>query len=294
MLNVKCKSVSTQNNLWEYIVESKITLTICYLLILNNSIFLLKAAPEADLWARWTKHQSNSVQKINHKQWATFLDRNLITNDKSNIYLVHYSRVTNKDRKILQNYLKYLENINISNYSRSEQFAYWINHYNARTVELILENYPIDSIKDISFSFFSFGPWDEELITVEGIDLSLNDIEHRILRPIWKDPRIHYAVNCASLGCPNLLPKPFTAETNEILLDEAAKGYVNHPRGVRFEDEKLVLSKIFDWYLVDFGGSTDNLLKHILGYSESQLYQKIKRYKGKLEYEYNWQLNEVK
>ena len=294
MLNVKCKSVSIPNNFWECIVESKITLTICYLLILNNSIFLLKAAPEADLWARWTKHQSNSVQKINHKQWATFLDRNLITNDKSNIYLVPYSRVTNKDRKILQNYLKYLENINISNYSRSEQFAYWINHYNARTVELILENYPIDSIKDISFSFFSFGPWDEELITVEGIDLSLNDIEHRILRPIWKDPRIHYAVNCASMGCPNLLPKPFTAETNEVLLDEAAKGYVNHPRGVRFEDEKLVLSKIFDWYLVDFGGSTENLLKHILEYSETHLYQKIKRYKGKLEYEYNWQLNEIR
>ena len=294
MLNVKYKSVSIPNNFWEYIVKSKITLTICYLLILHNSIFLLKAAPEADLWTRWTKHQSNSVQKINHKQWATFLDRNLITNDKSNIYLVPYSRVTNKDRKILQNYLKYLENINISNYSRSEQFAYWINHYNARTVELILENYPIDSIKNISFSFFSFGPWDEELITVEGIDLSLNDIEHRILRPIWKDPRIHYAVNCASMGCPNLLPKPFTAKTNEMLLDEAAKGYVNHPRGVRFEDEKLVLSKIFDWYLVDFGGSTDNLLQHILEYSESQLYQKIKQYKGKLEYEYNWQLNEIR
>ncbi len=119
MLNVKCKSVSIPNNFWESIVESKITLTICYLLILNNSIFLLKAAPEADLWARWTKHQSNSVQKIDHKQWATFLDRNLITNDKSDIYLVPYSRVTNKDRKILQNYLKYLENINISNYSRS-------------------------------------------------------------------------------------------------------------------------------------------------------------------------------
>ena len=205
-----------------------------------------------------------------------------------------YSRVTNKDRKILQNYLKYLENINISNYSRSEQFAYWINHYNARTIELILENYPIDSIKDISFSFFSFGPWDEELITVEGIDLSLNDIEHRILRPIWKDPRIHYAVNCASMGCPNLLPKPFTAETSEMLLDEAAKGYVNHPRGVRFEDEKLVLSKIFDWYLVDFGSSTDNLLKHILEYCNPQLSHTIKHYKGKLEYGYDWQLNEIK
>lgn len=294
MLNVKFRLPSVLKSFWEYIAKSKISLTICFLIIFNSYTFLLKAAPEANLWKRWTKHQSNSVKKIDHNQWATFLDRNLETNDKSNIYLLHYSQVTDKDRKILQDYLKYLENINISHYSRPEQFAYWINHYNARTVELILENYPIDSIKDISFSFFSFGPWDEELITVEGIDLSLNDIEHRILRPIWKDPRIHYAVNCASIGCPNLLPKPFTSETSEMLLDEAAKGYVNHPRGVRFENGKLVLSKIFDWYLVDFGGSTDNLLKHILEYSEPQFIHMIKHYEGKLEYDYNWQLNEIK
>ena len=294
MPNEKFSLMLVTDYFWEYIVESKISHKICFLLIFNSFPFLLKAAPEADLWTRWTKHQSNSVQKIDHNQWQIFLERNLITNDKSAIYLLRYSRVTNKDRKILQNYLQYLENINISNYSKPEQFAYWINHYNARTVELILENYPIDSIKDISFSFFSFGPWDEELITVEGIDLSLNDIEHRILRPIWKDPRIHYAVNCASMGCPNLLPEPFTSETSEMLLDEAAKGYVNHPRGVRFEDEKIVLSKIFDWYLVDFGGSTDNLLKHILEYSEPQFSNMIKHYKGKFEYDYNWQLNEIK
>ena len=294
MIKIKFRLVSAPNSFWKMVVESKISLTICFLLIINSSTFLLEAAPEANLWKRWTKHQSNSVQKIDHNQWATFLDRNLITNDKSVIYLLQYSRVTNKDRKILQDYLKYLENINISDYSRPEQFAYWINHYNARTVELILENYPIDSIKDISFSFFSFGPWDEELITVEDIDLSLNDIEHRILRPIWKDPRIHYAVNCASIGCPNLLPKPFTSETSEMLLNEAAKSYVNHPRGVRFEDGKLVLSKIFDWYIVDFGGSTDSLLKHLLEYSEPHLSHIIKHYKGKLEYDYNWQLNEIK
>ena len=281
MPNVKFGLMLVTDYFWEYIVESKISHKICFLLIFNSFPFLLKAAPEANLWKRWTKHQPNSVQEIDHDQWQIFLERNLITNDKSAIYLLRYSRVTNKDRKILQNYLQYLENINISNYSKPEQFAYWINHYNARTVELILENYPIDSIKDISFSFFSFGPWDEELITVEGIDLSLNDIEHRILRPIWKDPRIHYAVNCASMGCPNLLPKPFTSETSEMLLDEAAKGYINHPRGVRFEDEKIVLSKIFDWYLVDFGGSTDNLLKHILEYSEPHFFKKIKHFKGK-------------
>jgi hypothetical protein len=294
MRNIKFKLVSIPDFIFGKHCSIKINLTICFLLIFNGPTFLLKAAPEANLWQRWTKHQSHSKRKIDHNQWAIFLDRYLIINDKSNINLMRYSQVTKKDRKILQNYLRYLEDINISHYSRPEQFAYWINHYNARTVELILENYPIDSIKDISFSFFSFGPWDEELITVEGIDLSLNDIEHRILRPIWKDPRIHYAVNCASMSCPNLLSKPFTAETSEMLLDEAAKGYVNHPRGVRFEDKKLMLSKIFDWYLVDFGGSTDNLLKHILKYSEPHFFQKIKHFKGKPEYVYDWQLNEKK
>ena len=111
---------------------------------------------------------------------------------------------------------------------------------------MILEHYPVESITKISFSFFSFGPWDEELLTIEGEELSLNDIEHRILRPIWQDPIIHYALNCASMGCPNLQPLAFTAKNTDSLLETGASEYINHPRGAKKEDKKLWLSKILN------------------------------------------------
>ena len=114
---------------------------------------------------------------------------------------------------------------------------YWINLYNAFTVHLILEHYPQDSIVDIRYGFFDFGPWDEKLLQIEDEEVSLNDIEHRILRPIWKDPRLHYALNCASLGCPNLQPESFYPGNVESLLNSRARDYINHPRGLRFENE---------------------------------------------------------
>src|SRR5262249_11026015 len=145
-----------------------------------------------------------------------------------------YARVTSSDRAALGGDLERLGKLPISTYSRREQFAFWVNLYNELIVRLVLDHYPISSIKaiDISPRLFSFGPWGKKLITIEGEGLSLDDIEHRILRPIWRDPRIHYAVNCAALGCPNLLPVAFNAANTEALLDKAALDYINHPRGV--------------------------------------------------------------
>ena len=119
--------------------------------------------------------------------------------------------------------------VRVSGLGRDEQCAYWINLYNALTLEVVLDHYPVDSIRDIDISpgLFSQGPWGKKLITVEGEQVSLNDIEHRILRPIWRDPRIHYAINCASLGCPNLQPRPFTGRTLDHALDLAAMRFVD-------------------------------------------------------------------
>ena len=97
----------------------------------------------------------------------------------------------------------------------------------------MLRFYPVDSIRDISSGFFSPGPWKKELLNVEGQSLTLNDIEHRILRPIWQDPRIHYAVNCASLGCPNLPVIAFSEDNTDAMLDRAAQQFINHPRGLQ-------------------------------------------------------------
>jgi hypothetical protein len=201
--------------------------------------------------------------------------------------------VSEDDRKALKSYLQDLQSLSVSSYNRAEQRAYWINLYNALTVELILSRYPVSSIRDINISpgLLSRGPWDAKLLMIEGEKLSLNDVEHRILRPVWKDARIHYAVNCASLGCPNLQPVAYTAENTESLLEREAREYVNHPRGVAIRNGKLRVSSIYVWFQEDFGGSVEGLMEHWLKYAEKSLAEALKAYSGGLEHEYDWSLN---
>ena len=171
--------------------------------------------------------------------------------------------------------------------------VYWINLYNAGTVQLIVDRYPVKSIRNIKLGgLFSSGPWDAKLYTVEGEALSLNDIEHRILRPIWKDPRIHYVVNCASFSCPNLQGTAFTAENLETLLDQAARSYVNSSRGVALAGGRLTLSSIYDWYASDFGRNEAEVLAHLRQYAGPELNSQLAAYQGRINYTYDWALNE--
>lgn len=151
----------------------------------------------------------------------------------------------------------------------------------------------MESIRKIKFGFFSFGPWDEKLTKVNDEPLSLNDIEHRILRPIWQDNRIHYAVNCASISCPNLASAAYTSANTESLLQEGAINYVNHPRGVTFEGKDLMLSSIYDWYQVDFGGSEGGVLKHLLKFAKPELAGRLNGHAGDIDYRYDWNLNSL-
>ena len=162
--------------------------------------------------------------------------------------------------------------VRVSGLNRVEQKAYWINLYNALTVKVVLGRHPVKSIRDIRLGgLFSSGPWDARLATVEGEKVSLNDIEHRILRPIWRDNRIHYAVNCASVGCPNLAAEPYTAANTERLLDEGARAYVNHPRGLFGEKGRITASRIYDWYREDFAASEKGLVDHFRSYAAPAL-----------------------
>ena len=184
---------------------------------------LLLAAPKADLWEYWDEHNPNSTMTVDHSAWTTFL-QSYVTQDPKGINRFDYQWVTAQDRSNLDSYLDELTATKVRSMSKETQKPFWINLYNALTIQVVLDHYPVDSIKDIDISpgFFSSGPWDKKLVTIEGQELSLNDIEHRILRPLWKDPRIHYAVNCASMGCHNLQRKAFTAENTDNLLDKAA------------------------------------------------------------------------
>jgi Protein of unknown function, DUF547 len=251
------------------------------------------AAPKAELWPRWEKHDPASTQTIDHSLWDKFLKRNLVAPHPSGINRVRYTGVAPEDRKALKGYLKNLQSLPISSYNRAEQKAYWINLYNGLTVDLVLSRLPIESIRDVNISpgLFVRGPWGAKLLTVEEERLSLDDIEHRILRPIWKDNRVHYAVNCASLGCPNLQPDAFTSANTEGLLESGAREYVNHPRGLVINNGKLRVSSIYVWFQEDFGGSAEGLMEHWSKYAKQVLAEALKSYSGGLEHDYDWRLN---
>jgi len=252
------------------------------------------AAPKSDLWDHWTAHQPESALAPDYQIWSDFLRRYLDTSNSDGIHRVDYAGVTAEDREGLKQYLLRLQKIPVSRLSRIQQLPYWINLYNAFTVHLILEHYPLDSIVDIRYGFFDFGPWDEKLLQIEDEEVSLNDIEHRILRPIWKDPRLHYALNCASLGCPNLQPESFHPGNVESLLNSGAHSYINHPRGLRFENEDdLLLSKIYDWYADDFGDNEKELLQHLMRYANQSTKTRLESFDGDIDYDYDWDLNGV-
>jgi hypothetical protein len=250
--------------------------------------------PKADLWPRWQQHDAADTRMIDHSAWETLLGRYVDTKHPSGINRMNYQTVTVDDRRGLDDYLRRLESTPISSYNRREQLAYWINYYNALTVSVVLKHYPVGSIRDIKLppGLFTVGPWGAKLVAVEGQKISLNDIEHRILRPIWRDPRIHYGVNCASLGCPNLAGTAYTGENVQRLLTENAIAFINHPRAVSFTGDRLVISSIYDWYEADFGGGRAGVLAHLAQYARAPLADQLKTYDGPIEDRYEWALNQ--
>lgn len=238
----------------------------------------------------WQKHNSNSQEKINHQVWNDFLQKNIHAKDGLNV--INYGAITKEYKESLDGYLEKLQKIKITNYNQQEQKAYWINLYNALTIQVILNNYPVDSIRDIKLSgFFVIGPWKKKLVSIEETMLGLDDIEHTILRPIWKDNRVHYAVNCASIGCPNLQNQAFTAENTEYLLEKGAREYVQSTRGVLFQKNKLIVSSIYKWFQEDFSSSEQGVLEHLQKYADSKTQKKLQSYQGKIKYNYDWSLN---
>jgi hypothetical protein len=249
--------------------------------------------PKADLWPRWQQHNPADTRTIDHGAWQAFVGRYVDTKHASGINRLNYRAVTDEDRRSLRDYLHRLEATAISTYNRREQLAYWVNAYNALTVNVVLDHYPVKSIRDIKLpaGLFSVGPWGAKLLTVEGEKLSLNDVEHRILRPIWRDPRIHYGINCASLGCPNLAGTAYTGENAQRLLTENAVAFINHPRAASFEGGRLVVSSIYDWFEADFGGNRSGVLAHLVQYARPALGNQLKTHDGPIDDRYEWALN---
>jgi len=272
----------------------KIWLALAVLVIVSVGVLmLLQPASNAVANSFWDVSVSSNTQDIDHSDWQKLLNRYLVSDHVSGVNRFDYQIVKNADKKLLDNYLNVLQQLDPRIYNRNSQQAYWINLYNALTVRVILDNYPVDSITGISDDFVSFGPWDDHAATIQGQELSLNAIEHGILRPLWNDNRIHYAVNCASIGCPNLSAQAFTAANREELLEQAARAYINHERGVRFENDELIVSSIYHWYRVDFGDTDASLLRHLKKYAEAPLLQQLENFQGDIDHDYDWNLNDL-
>ena len=252
------------------------------------------AAPQAELWPRWQAHEPSSVAVVNYADWDKLLAR-VVAAGSDGINRVDYAALAGPERAALEAVVARLAAVEIDGYARPEQLAYWINLYNAVTLQVVAAHWPVASIRDIDISsgWFADGPWDAAVVTVAGEALTLNDIEHRILRPIWRDPRIHYAVNCASLGCPNLAGTAYRGGDIGDRLDAAARDYVNHPRGVTLRDGRVTVSKIYDWFLEDFGGSTAGLLAHLRRYAAPGLAADLAQ-RGEIDgTAYDWALNDA-
>jgi hypothetical protein len=247
------------------------------------------AAPDPQAWPKWAVHNDASATIVDHGFWDGFL-RKYGRQGADGIVRMAYGEVTPADKAALAADLLRLGNTAVSGLNHKEQLAFWIDVYNELTVKLVLDNYPIRSIKDTGSLLSS--PWSKKLIKVEGEDITLDDIEHRILRPEWKDPRIHYAVNCASLGCPNLQLAAFTATNTSQLLDAAARQYVNHPRGARVEGGALVVSSIYVWFKRDFGGTDAGVIEHLRHYAGPDLARALTGIEKISRDRYDWSLND--
>jgi hypothetical protein len=197
-----------------------------------------------------------------------------------------------KDIKRLDNYLDQLNKANISGFSKEQKLAYWINAYNAFTVKLILNHYPTKSIRKIS------RPWKRKEWNAAGKPVSLDQIEHKILRKEFKEPRIHFAIVCASIGCPDLQPFAFTAGKLEKQLTLAAKQFFSSPKHFQLDrdgDRVIIrISKIFSWFGKDFGADKRERAYFMFPYLDIETGNKIKMAETiKFKYKsYDWNLNE--
>lgn len=253
--------------------------------------FLVLNANQSELDERWVAHDTSSQVQIDNSIWQTLLDDYLVTDTDSGVNLFDYEGLLDDGREPLDEYVTQLVSEDPLQLNRIEQKAYWINLYNAATVQLILDNYPVATITKLGESVTDFGPWNDISVTVNDIELSLNDIEHRIIRPLYDDYRIHFAVNCASIGCPNLASEAFRADSLDEQLDVAAADYLKHPRGVFFDGSELHLSTLFKWYATDFGDTLPEVLETLGKHTGDEVSGALAKYQGEPSYNYDWSLN---
>ncbi len=215
------------------------------------------------------------LNTLNHQSFDSLLQKHVSDAGK-----VNYKGLK-ADKATLDAYCKMIsENPVQETWAKEEKMAYWINAYNAFTLKLIVDNYPTKSI----LNFDGGKTWDVRRIKIGDKKYSLNNIENDILRPQFKDPRIHFAINCAAKSCPPLWNRAYTAENLEASLEARTRAFINDKNFNNLTSSRAQVSKVFDWYSADFG----DLKKFLTQYSET----KLKGSAAVVFNDYNWDLNE--
>lgn len=223
--------------------------------------------------------------QINNQIWDNLLSKHVRDNGN-----VDYKGFIN-DKAQLEKYLDQLSaNPPSSNDSKDEKIAYWINVYNAFCIKLIVDNYPLESIQDLHPTVKIPGVntiWKKDFFKIGGKDMSLHDVEHNILRERFNEPRIHFAINCASYSCPKLRNEVYKASKLNIQLQDQAIHFINNPKKNKIEQDQVVISKIFKWFTGDFTQNGD-IIDYLNKYSHTKIDED-----ADIDYkEYNWELND--
>lgn len=224
-----------------------------------------------------------AAQRIDHSLYAGLLKKYV----KDGV--VHYQGFK-KEESVLDKYLKVIEEVDSKILSRDEQFAFYVNAYNAWTIKLILSAYPgVKSIKELGSIFKS--PWKRKICRIDGGVITLDSIEHDILRPVFKDPRVHFAINCAAKSCPPLRSEPYRGSELDQQLDEMTRAFINDLESNRLEDFTLYVSSIFKWFAEDFN---KDVIGFFLKYAQGNLKEQLEAHKEKIKVtylDYDWSLN---
>ncbi len=232
-----------------------------------------------------------------HSKWTAVLRQNVVQSGAQS--RVKYAKLK-LDAGELDSYLRALEKLSkpdFDQFTQSQKLAFLINAYNAFTVKFVIDNYPIASIKDAGSIFKS--PWKKKFISLLGQQRNLDEIEHEMIRPVFGEPRIHFALVCASVGCPALRPEAYIAEKLEAQLEDSARVFLGDQSKNRYlaKEKKLELSSIFKWYGDDFRKKPGSLEAFVASRLTSDRDQQevIKSYKATVSYlEYDWSLNDAK
>lgn len=247
--------------------------------------------PVAPEWAEWNRSDEQNLASIDHGVWDGLLRRYVVEGHKSGINRFRYGEVAAVDRAALDGYIETLTKLDPRAYRRDEQFAYWINLYNALTVQLILDHFPVADISRLRID--GGEPWAAKLVTVAGRSLSLDDIERRILVPVWQDHRVLFGLACGGLGCPDIQARACTGPNSRELLTSAGRKFVNSDRGVSIAGARgpMRASRVLETYERDFGRDRKDFLRLMAHYAEDRKALYLLGYKGDIQYRDDWTLN---